>query len=87
MMRDLPSMGPEDKDIYQRLTRYCGIPGEYPRNLITSIPTSDTEKLVNLDTNTYKTKRDMHNAMRYIYGENNEKGLIVANVGKEWGKW
>jgi glycosyltransferase involved in cell wall biosynthesis len=77
--------GPEDKDINYRL-RLRGL-----RPVILSIdyigiiltPNEEKEKNYRLKL----SKREMGKLMSPIYFENREKGILVANEGKEWGKW
>lgn len=91
--------GPEDKDIAMRLHRRGGRFITYPRDVINEIHTRQEKKIQNLDKDKYRamvdpdephkvqmTKYLMQLAMRKIYLENNEKGALVANKGKQWGK-
>jgi glycosyltransferase involved in cell wall biosynthesis len=83
---------PEDKDICLRLHRRGGKFETFPLSLISVIETSNKEKLINLNQEPYKNgpfwiKRMMFRAMKVIYEENISNNVLVANEGKEWGKW
>lgn len=82
---------PEDRDICSRLHRRDGKFATFPARLIREIPTTNADKLKNLDIEPYKNdgiwvKRSMSHRMHAIYNENNAKKVLVANEGKEWGK-
>jgi GT2 family glycosyltransferase len=80
--------GPEDKDICARLKRRGGKFVAYP-DLTFEIPTPYRMKFANVDARPYagmgQIKREMSRAMRVYYEENNTRGVLVANEGKEWG--
>jgi len=91
--------GPEDKDFCMRMYRRGGKYLAYSRHLIDEIHTRQERKIQNLDKEKYEkmipknephkvqmTKYLMQLAMREIYLENNEKGMLVANKGKQWGQ-
>lgn len=82
---------PDDKDISMRLHRRGGKFEAFSNNLIDEIPTPKRDKVVNLDLSSFTepiwVKRQMDHVMTPIYEENNSKGILVANEGKEWGKW
>lgn len=76
---------PEDKDLYHRLIRRGFSPLILGGNFTSVIHTPDEEKIKN-----YRlplSKRDMAKAMSQIYHENMKNNVMVANEGKEWGKW
>lgn len=90
--------GPEDKDLCMRLHRRGGKFVTYSRHLTDEIHTRQERKVSNLDSAEFKAKipptephkiqmlkYSMQLAMRKYYLENNEKGMLVANEGKEWG--
>ena len=81
--------GPDDKDICMRMLRRGGKHASYPMNLYEEIYTPYKEKYRNMDITPYKNERQiklmMSRAMRKFYEENNEKGSLVANEGKDWG--
>jgi len=88
--------GPEDKDICMRLHRRGGKFIAFPHSLTDEIYTPRKEKIRNLNLELYKdelpkgkgwTKLVMSRTMRKIYEENNANKALVANEGKEWGKW
>jgi glycosyltransferase involved in cell wall biosynthesis len=91
--------GPEDKDICMRLYRRGGRVETFSRFLIDEIKTRQHRKIANLDFEKYRamvpadephklqwTKLLMQREMRKIYIENCQKGVLVANEGKEWGQ-
>lgn len=91
--------GPEDKDITMRLYRRGGKMVLYSSKVIDEIRTIQKRKIENLDYQKYRdalppeephklqmTKLSMQRAMRVIYHENCEKGVLVANEGVAWGQ-
>ena len=82
--------GPEDTDLAARLIRRRGRFGLLPP-LLDVIPTSDDDKVKNYRLEAFKGhqlfKREMYKLMLPIYTENNEKGLLVANEGQQWGQF
>ena len=91
--------GPEDKDITMRLYRRGGKMVTYSGKVIDEIHTDQRKKIRMLDYQEYKDalspdephkiqmlKLSMQRAMRVIYHENCENGVLVANEGKEWGQ-
>lgn len=74
---------PEDRDICMRLHRRGGKFVEFPANLLHDTPTPWQVKVENLGVNLERD--EMIKRMHAIYDENNRLGLLVANVGREWG--
>lgn len=77
--------GPEDKDISARFARRGMTRITLSINYVGIIHTPNEIKGRN-----YRiplSKREMGKLMSPIYFENNEKGILVANEGKEWGQW
>ena len=77
--------GKEDKDLVLRLERRGGKTARLPAGLLRLIPTSKEDKLKN-----YRlplSRREVKKLSTPIYEENIRNGVLVANVGKEWGKW
>jgi len=77
--------GKEDKDLVLRLERRGGKTARLPAGLLRLIPTPKEDKLKN-----YRlplSRREVKKLSTPIYEENIRNGVLVANVGKEWGKW
>lgn len=77
--------GKEDKDIALRLERRGGKRARLPARMLSLIPTSKEEKFKN-----YRLKLSRGEIKRRgksIYEENIRNKILVANEGKEWGKW
>jgi len=77
--------GPEDKDLNARLHRRGVKSATFRHNLLGQIHTPDHEKTKNYSVQI--SKRHMSARMQEFLRENNEKGVLVANEGKEWGDW
>ena len=82
---------PEDKDLCLRMHRRGGKFEVFPPNFLSEIPTSNKEKLENLDQEPHKNKgiwikRAMFRAMKPYYEENIANGVLVVNK-EGWGKW
>jgi len=77
--------GPGDKDIDVRLHRRGAKLKKMPNRLLDSIYTSKEEKFKNYRPGV--TRRQMRKLMRVFYEENQANNTLVANKGKEWGKW
>jgi hypothetical protein len=77
--------GPEDREMHDRLDRrnlrFAWLPGEQ----LFVIATPDEEKIRNYRLKI--SKAEMSSLMRPIYDESTRLGTLVANEGKEWGKW
>jgi glycosyltransferase involved in cell wall biosynthesis len=82
---------PEDKDICYRLHRRGSRFFEFDYKWVDEIPTVEKEKLKNYDPTGFDPRRwlkgEMKRAMQPIYEENLCQGVLVANEGKDWGKW
>lgn len=82
---------PDDKDICLRLHRRGKKFDTFPADLLEEIPTSRKEKIRNLDPRPFTEglwiRRQMNRLMGPILLENCARGVLVANEGKEWGKW
>lgn len=76
--------GKEDKDLLARLHRR-GAPHMQLPDRLTLLPTPWPKKLENYRGNL--GRRQMGKRSKAIYAENNERGVLVANEGKEWGSW
>lgn len=77
--------GKEDKDLVLRLERRGGKTARLPAGLLRLIPTPKEEKLKN-----YRLKlsrKEVKKLSTPIYEENIKNEVLVANVGKGWGKW
>lgn len=77
--------GPEDRDLNERLIRRLGGHTHIPSDLIHVFRTPDTKKVEN-----YRlalSKAEMSRRMRPIFEENEANQILVANQGKEWGRW
>lgn len=77
--------GPEDRDLLLRMQRRGAKFGALAYDHIHDIPTPNSEKVKN-----YRLKigkRGMADAMHPILYDNIEKGVLVANKGREWGQW
>lgn len=76
--------GKEDKDLLARLHRRGASHIQIP-DWLTLLPTPWPKKLEN-----YRGglgRRQMGKLSKAIYQENNERGVLVANEGKDWGSW
>lgn len=76
---------PEDKDLNDRLIRRGFTSVVLPLHFAPIIRTPDKEKIKNYRLSL--SKRDMAKIMSPIYHDNVKKGILIANKGKEWGKW
>ncbi len=76
--------GPEDKDIELRLRRRGGKIGILPAGLLTTIPTSRVEKFKNYRPIAGSSRKRY---TKELYLKNKGDHVLVANKGKEWGKW
>jgi hypothetical protein len=77
--------GAEDKDLEARLTRRGGKFGLMPDGAARVIRTPQEAKLRN-----YRlplSKKEMIERAHVILDQNNAAGTMVANVGREWGRW
>ena len=77
--------GKEDKDLVLRLERRGGKTARLPAGLLSLIPTPKEDKFKNyrLPLSRKETKK----LAKPIYEENIRNKVLVANKGKEWGKW
>ena len=76
--------GGEDKDLEARLRRRGAKFGLMPQGLVRTLHTPNSEK-----TRNYRlplTKGEMMQRGAEIRAENNERGVLVANEGQEWGQ-
>jgi hypothetical protein len=78
----LKGYGFDDEDLVKRSERLGFTLYRWGGQYYSRIPTSKKEKNVNLEV-WYK---DTEKTNKVISAENIEKGIIVANQGKEWGK-
>lgn len=77
--------GPDDRDLIERLERRGKKFGAVPHRSVTTIYTEPEKKIEN-----YRLKishQELGRMTMPYYYENKEKGVLVANVGVEWGKW
>jgi len=76
---------PGDKDLDLRLRRRAGEPKKIPNKLLNLIYTPKEEKFRNFrpGISRWRIKKDM----KAIYEENQVNKTLIANEGKEWGKW
>lgn len=77
--------GPEDKDLNLRLVRRGLSVWTLPLCYLHAIKTPNEEKVKG-----YRlpiTKKEMSKLMIPIYYENIDNNVLIANEGKEWGKW
>ena len=77
--------GGEDKDLEYRLRRRGGKFGLVPDGMVDTIITPNKDKLVNYRVAMSKKEMILHN--KAIRDQNNAEGILVANEGREWGKW
>jgi len=81
---------PEDRDICARLHRRGGKFEIFSKKLLHDIYTPNDEKIRNKNLEQFEgkkvnIKREMGKLMHQILDENNEKVVLVANEGKDWG--
>jgi hypothetical protein len=75
--------GSEDAELRKRLWRRGSARSKYPDGYLEETYTPDEVKVLN-----YRlplSKREMHRLGMLVYDENNERGLLVANEGLDWG--
>jgi hypothetical protein len=77
--------GPEDRDMQYRLRLLYGYEVVLPNCLLRNIYTPDDKKVANYRV--IGTKHSLHKMMNEYYLENTMNGVLVANKGKEWGRW
>jgi len=77
--------GPEDRDIQRRFRMLLGAEYVLPSRLIKNIYTPDDKKVANYRIK--GTKHSFSRMMRKYYLENTVNNVLIANEGKEWGKW
>ena len=75
---------PNDKDFESRLRRRGGKCGYYSPRLLGQIHTPKEEKYKNYRVTSRLAIKKIVNP---IFLENEEKGILVANEGEEWGSW
>lgn len=77
--------GNEDRDLDSRLQRRGTKFGKMPSGLVSTIRTQNRDKVRN-----YRQKlsrREMSHVNKRMRLKNEEKGVLVANEGVEWGQW
>lgn len=82
---DFEFYGPEDRDLHERLLRRGERVGSVPPELIYVIQTPKAQKALN-----YRlplTRHEMHNRGMAVLRRNIGNGALVANEGREWGRW
>ena len=78
--------GKEDKDIVLRLERRGGKTARVPSGMLKLIPTPKEEKF-NDNYRLHLSRKETKKRAKPIYEENIRNQVLVANKGKEWGKW
>ena len=76
--------GKEDKDLHDRLVRRGRKVGTVPA-LLSVVPTPWEKKKRNYRGN--PSRSQMHKETLRVYQHNTRRGMLVANEGREWGRW